>query len=127
MVFFEALNGIFEDGTHRQSFGFHRFLENRLVVIGDRAYKSDRCFCMVLHEVAADELHEMVIDEVVDALVFNMIGAELRELRQEAVGEGLAIDLLDDIRHGGLVFGEERLFEVVAQLIFQQVAYEPLA
>ena len=61
----------------------------------------------------------MVIDEVMDPWVFYMIGAELRELRQEAVGEGLTIDLLDDFCHGGVVFREERLFEVIAQLILQ--------
>lgn len=61
----------------------------------------------ILHQVTADELDEMVIDEVMDARVVYMVGAELGEFRQETVGEGLPVDFLDDVRHGRLLFFEE--------------------
>ena len=77
----------------------------------------------ILHEVSANELHKMIIDEVMNTGIVYMIGTELRELRQEAVREGLTIYLLYDIRHGSLVFLKEKFFKIVTKLVLEQVSH----
>ena len=69
---------------------------------------------MVLYQISADELHKMVIDQVVNAGVVYMIGTELGQLRQEPVRERLTVHFLDDICHRGLIFLKESLLKVVA-------------
>ena len=69
----------------------------------------------------------MVINQVMDSLVLYMVRAELGQLRQEPIWEGLTVHFLNDIGHARLVFGKERFLEVVAKLILKQVSYESFA
>ena len=127
MVFFESLDGILEDRAKRQVFCFHSFFEDGLVVIGDRADEADRLVGLVLHQIAANKLHEMVVNKVVNTLIVDVVGAELGEFGEEAIREGLTIHFLNNIRHRGLIFLEESVLEVIAQLILEQVAHETFA
>ena len=127
MVRLETFDRILKDKAYLETFGGHGLFENRPIVISDRTYEPYGFVRLILHEVAADELDEMVIDEIVYAGIVNMIGAELGQFGEETIREGLAIDLLKNIGHGGIVFAEERLFEVVAELILKQVSDESFA
>ena len=118
MVRLETFDGVLENKAYLETFGGHRLFEDRTVVISDRSYEPYGFVRLVLHEVTADELDEMVIDEGVDAGIVDVVGAELREFGQETIREGLAIHFLEDIGHGGLVLFEERLLEVIAELVF---------
>ena len=124
VVKFETFDGILHDLADSKSFGRHGFLQNRAVVIGYGTRETNRfgyfliftftyfLIGEVLVEIAADELDEMVIDEIVDTLVVQVIRAELRERSQIAVREWLAIDVLDDVRHGSVVLAEEKVFVI---------------
>ena len=77
MVGFESFNRVLEDDAYGQSFGSHGFFEYRLVIVSYGAHKADRPVSLVLHQVAANELHEVVVDKCVNARVVDVIGTEL--------------------------------------------------
>ena len=77
MVGFESFNRVLEDDSYGQSFGFHGFFEDRLVIVSYGADESDRPVGFILHQITTDELHEMVVYECVNTRVVETVMAAL--------------------------------------------------
>ena len=78
-------------------------------------------------DIATEELSEAVDEEGVDGWMFPMACAERTQRGEIAVGEGSAVDALDDVGLGLVRFVEENLADVWRQLLFEDVADQAFA
>ena len=82
---------------------------------------------IVLHHVATNKGFEGVDQQLVYGRVLAMARKEGTEPGKEPTGEGLAINMVDDVGHAGIVFFEERRLQVAWELIFKYVAHQSFA
>ena len=87
----------------------HGFFQNRSVVKSNGTDKTDWRRGVVLLQVSAYELQEVVEHQRVYALIVQMVRAETGQFGQKTVREGLAVHFLNNIRNRGLILLEERL------------------
>ena len=140
MVGEESFEGGLEDGADGVAVQGGRFGEFVAVVVGDASDEVDtlrvgirRVPRSAFHlfgertDVAAKELAEAVEQEGMDGRMFAMPGAEGTEGGEKAVGEGSAIDFLDDGGLGLVCLVEEEVAEVFGQLLLEDVTHEPFA
>lgn len=132
VVLCQSADGGLDDGADLDAAGVGGFGEFGLVVVGDAADEVDGGGGEVGHprggeDVAGEELCEAVEQKGVDGRMVAMACAEGAEAGEVAVGEGKAIDVLDDGGDGLVGLVEEGSADVVGELAFEDVAHEAFA
>ena len=92
----EAFHWALGDDGHLVAFLAQRFSEFILKMVCHRAYGEDRLVLGISMKIVADEVAESIRQELADGRFVAILGQERCEAGQEAVGQGTAIDLVDD-------------------------------
>lgn len=144
MVLYESFERRLEDVTNRVATLFRGCGKLVAVVVGDAADEVDLfdCQCVgrlfavafdVRHftfewvDIATEKLGEAVDEKGVDSWMFPMACAERTQRGEIAVGEGSAVDALDDVGLGFVRFVKENLADVGRQLLLEDVADQAFA
>lgn len=124
----QSLHGALLDAAEYKPFHFGGARQLFVEMEGDAANHLDRQVASpVLHEVPAEEVTEIVHDKSIHLFDLQMLVDEPCDLRQIPVGQGLAVDGLDDVRHVLMCGSLEFFQEPLRHQPLEQVGHETLS
>lgn len=128
MVFHQGIHRSLYDAAEVHALLIERIDQRLFVEFSDAAVEADGQGLppVVLHDIAAEEGAETLLDQTVYLGLFEVLLQERYKRGKEGVGLGLTIDTVDNLSWRKLKLLEETITDGLWKLILQHVAYKDL-